>query len=308
MANSDMLRGVFAPIITPFDDDENVLMGHLKENIEKYNETDLKGFMPLGSNGEFQGLTEKESLEILETVCRTKARGRTIVAGCGRESAYRTVEFIKQAADCGMDMAFVLPPHYFKDKMTDEALRAYFTAVADRSPVPVVVYNAPKFASGILISVELIESLAPHPNIIAMKNSSMHPNADYMQAIGRVPGFFLIAGNIKTFFPGLCDGAVGGVLSTASYLPEYCCRLYDLFVGGEADRAAELHAFLNALSSATIGPYGVAGVKLGMDIRGFYGGRTRLPLLPVPPDEQKRIEAHLKEAGIPAFTDGKFPA
>ena len=278
-----MLRGVFAPIITPFDENENVLMGRLKENIEKYNETDLKGYMPLGSNGEFQGLTENESLEILKTVCRTKKPGRTIVAGCGRESAFRTVEFIKQAADCGMDMAFVLPPHYFKDKMTDEALRAYFLAVADRSPVPIVVYNAPKFAAGLLVSVELIESLAPHPNIIAIKNSSMHPNAEYMKAIGKIPGFFLIAGNIKTFFPGLCDGAAGGVLSTASYLPEYCCRLYESFVSGDADKAAELHAFLNALSSATIGPYGVAGVKLGLDIRGFYGGRACPSCLCRPP-------------------------
>jgi 4-hydroxy-2-oxoglutarate aldolase len=307
MVSSDMLSGVFAPIITPFDEDENVLIGRLKENIEKYNETGLKGFMPLGSNGEYQGLTDEESLKILTAVCRTRAKGRTIVAGCGRESAYKTVEFIKQTADCGMDMAFVLPPSYFKDKMTDEALKAYFIAVADRSPVPVVVYNAPKFASGLLVSVELIESLSSHPNIIAMKNSSMHPNAEYMKAIGRVPGFYLIAGNIKTFFPGLCDGAVGGVLSTASYLPEYCCKLYDYFAGGETEKAAELHAFLNALSAATIGPYGVAGVKLGMDIRGFYGGRTRLPLLPVPPDERKRIEKHLGEAGIPRFTDGRFP-
>lgn len=301
MTNSDMLSGVFAPIVTPFDENEGVLINRLIENIEKYNQTDLKGYMPLGSNGEYQGLTDAESFEILEAVYRHKAKGKTIVAGCGRESAYKTIEFIKQAADFGMDMAFVLPPHYFADRMTDEALEAYYTSVADRSPVPIVIYNAPKFAFNIMISVRLMETLSAHPNIIAIKNSSMHPNAEYMKAIGKTPGFYLIAGNIKTFYPGLCEGAVGGVLSTASYLPEYCCRLYDYFKQGEHGKASELHTFLNALSSATIGPYGVAGVKLGLDIRGFYGGRTRLPLLPVPPDERERIRKHLTDAGIPKF-------
>ena len=298
MTNSEMLRGVFAPVITPFDENEGVLINCLIENIEKYNETDLKGYMPLGSNGEYQGLTDAESIQILSVVCRTKAKGKTIAAGCGRESAYMTSEFIKQASDCGMDMAFVLPPHYFADKMTDEALKAYYISVADDAPVPIVIYNAPKFAFNILISVELMEELSTHPNIIAMKNSSMHPNADYMNAVRKTTGFYLIAGNIKTFYPGLCEGAVGGVLSTASFLPEYCCRLYDHFIKGDQEKAAKLHTFLNTLSSSTIVPYGVACVKLWMDIRGMYGGRTRLPLLPVPPDERVRIEKHLQEAGI----------
>lgn len=301
MMKPDMLRGVFAPIVTPFDENEGVLFNRLIDNIEKYNETDLKGYMPLGSNGEFQGLTDEESFEILKAVHDHKAKDKTIVAGCGRESAYKTVEFIKQATEYGMDMAFVLPPHYFSDKMTDDALKAFYVNVADNSPIPIVVYNAPKFASNILISENLMMELSSHPNIMAMKNSSMHPNADYLKAIGSTPDFYLIAGNIKTFYPGIREGAIGGVLSTASYLPEYCCRLYDYYKEGAHDKAEELHTFLNKLSSATIGPHGVAGVKLGLDIRGFYGGLLRLPLLPVPPDERKRIAAHLKEAGIDKF-------
>ena len=121
-----------------------------------------------------KGLTDEESLKILTAVCRTRAKGRTIVAGCGRESAYKTVEFIKQTADCGMDMAFVLPPSYFKDKMTDEALKAYFIAVADRSPVPVVVYNAPKFASGLLVSVPLYVLRHRAPLLIGLHLAGVH--------------------------------------------------------------------------------------------------------------------------------------
>ena len=297
---SKLLHGVFAPVTTPFDGSEHILTAKLIENIEKYNETGLSGYMPLGSNGEFQGLTDEESFDILCEI-RRRSPSKTIVAGCGRESAYKTVEFIKKAADCGLDMAFVLPPHYFADRMTDDALSAYYTYVADRSPVPVVIYNAPKFASGILVSEPLLQQLALHPNIAAMKNSSPHPNADYIRCVKDVKDFCIIAGNIGSFYPGLCEGAAGGVLSTASYMPEYCCELYNCFVRGDHEKALTLHTFLNELSKATIGRHGVAGVKLGLDLRGFYGGRTRIPLLDIPEAEKKRIEEYFTEKGIVKF-------
>lgn len=297
---SELLHGVFAPITTPFDDSERILIAKLIENIEKYNDTGLSGYMPLGSNGEFKGLTDEESFDILCHIRRHSSH-KTIVAGCGRESAYKTVEFIKKAADCGLDMAFVLPPHYFADSMTDAALFLYYTYVADKSPVPVVIYNAPKFASGILISEQLLQKLAVHPNIAAMKNSSPHPNSGYIRSVEGVKDFCIIAGNISSFYPGLCEGAAGGVLSTASYMPEYCCELYKSFIRGDHDRASTLHAFLNELSAATVGRYGVAGVKLGLDLRGFYGGRTRIPLTAIPEDEKKRIKEHFAEKIIPPF-------
>ena len=301
MLYSDILKGVFAPITTPFDEDEHIEMIRLAENIEKYNQTCLKGYMPLGSNGEYMGLTDDESLLILREVYRRKAQGKIVVAGCGRESAYKTVEFIKRAVDCGLDMAFVLPPNYYADKMSEDALKHFYTAVADKSPVPIVIYNAPKFASGILITESLMHALSLHPNIAAMKNSSMYPNAGYIKMIGKNTDFCLIAGNIKTFFTGLCEGAVGGVLSTASYLPEYCCELYSRFMRSDMEGAAKLHNFLNGLSSATISPYGVAGVKAGLDIRGFHGGLTRIPLIPISEPEKIRIAEIFNKAGIAAF-------
>jgi 4-hydroxy-2-oxoglutarate aldolase len=299
--NKNSLKGVFAPITTPFDHNQGILLDKIISNIEKYNQTSLRGYMPLGSNGEFQGLTDDESVQILKTVCKYKSKDKTIVAGCGRESAYKTVEFIKKISDCGLDFAFILPPHYFVNKMNDEALELYYTYIADRSPVPIIIYNAPKFASGILISESLISTLSKHPNIVAMKNSSMHPTASYMRAIEPDQEFFLIAGNIKTFYEGLCHGAIGGVLSTATYMPEYCCELYDHYVNGRLKEAFDIHLFLNKLSSETIGLHGVAGVKLGMDIRGLYGGKVRLPLLSAPEHEVQRITRYFKDANIPSF-------
>lgn len=287
-------EGVFAPIVTPFKN-QRIEYGAFVDNIERYNTTGLRGYMPLGSNGEFQGLTDQEMLRLLSLIARHKTEDKIVVAGCGRESAYATVMFIEQAADYGLDYAFVLAPHYFIDRMTDEAIFAYYSYVADHSPVPIVIYNAPKFSSGYLLTPALMARLSTHPNIAAMKNSSMHENSDYIRHIPEGTSFSLIAGNIKTFYPGIRAGAKAGVLSTASYLPEYCCKLYSLVREGNIEEAERLHDWLNKISADTIGRHGVAGVKLGMRLRGYCGGELRLPLLPVPPEEEARIAAYFLE-------------
>jgi 4-hydroxy-2-oxoglutarate aldolase len=293
----EKLSGVFAPIVTPFFNEE-IIYKELKNNIKKYNRTDLKGYMPLGSNGEYQGLTEKESLKILDIIATEKAADKIIVAGCGRESAKASLDFIKKAASVGLDFAFILTPHYFEKEMTDEALFKYFTYIADSSPVPVVIYNAPKFAFNLLISTELMQKLAIHPNIIAMKNSSLFPTNDYKKYIPENSDFYLIAGNIKTFYSGLKSGAIGAVLSTASYLPEYCCRLYQLFITKKYEEAEKLSNFLITLSDNTVGRFSVPGVKFGMKYRGLFGGQPRLPLLPLKPEEKKQITEYFKKHNI----------
>jgi 4-hydroxy-2-oxoglutarate aldolase len=297
MFNTQTLCGVFAPIVTPFDVDEEILMEDIASNIMFYNQTGLRGYMPLGSNGEFQGLTDDESLQVLNTVYKYKANNKIIVGGCGRESAYKTIELIKKTADCGLDLAFILPPHYFLSKMDDESLFRYYVQIADRSPIPIVIYNAPKFAGGLNLSPELIKQLSQHSNIVAMKNSSNTPNNIYIQAT-RGMDFCIIAGNIATFYSGLCEGAIGGVLSTASYLPEYCCYLYESFCSGDLEIAEKLHSLLNELSAATIGPLGIAGVKLGMELRGLMGGHVRLPLLDVTAGDRKKVESYFKKVGL----------
>lgn len=296
------LSGVYAPITTPFDPaDSTVVLPHLTENIRAYNATRLKGYMPLGSNGEFQGLTDDESFRVLETVKKHSAPEKIIIAGCGRESAFKTVDFIKQAKYCGLDLAFILPPHYYAGFMTEDLLESYYLEVAERSPTPIVIYNAPKFASDILLEPELIARLSVHPNIIAMKNSSLKANSEYMAALPPGGDFVIIAGNIKTFFTGLEAGAVGGVLSTATYMPDFCCELYELYMSGDLAGAGALSERLNRISSATIGPHGVAGVKYGMELRGLYGGPTRNPLKPLDDAERERIRDYFIREGIKAL-------
>lgn len=297
MFDMTKLHGVFAPIVTPFDENEEIILSDIIYNIKHYNKTNLRGYMPLGSNGEFQGLTDEESFNVLKAVCRNKSEDKVIVGGCGRESAYKTVEFIKKVADCGLDLAFILPPHYFLSKITEKGILDYYIKVADKSSIPIVIYNAPKFSSGLNLSPDLIKIMAQHSNIVAIKNSSSTPNSEYVLATSDQE-FSVIAGNIQTFYQGLCDGAVGGVLSSASVFPEYCCRIYELFKLGDLESALKLHSFLNNISVNTVGSLGVSGIKAGMTIRGLKGGHVRLPLIDVTIDEYNNIKTWFEKVKI----------
>ena len=290
-------RGVFAPIVTVFDENERICPELIAENIRIYNSTGLAGYMPLGSNGEFQGLTEEEALLVLKTVVREAASDKIIVGGCGRESVGKTVEFIRKVADCGLDYAFLLPPHYFAKQMSDAALLRFFLAVADASPIPIVLYTAPKFTGGVGISPSLAALLARHENIVALKNSSMAPNREYLQAVDGLD-FEIIAGNIGNFYTGLLEGCTSGVLSTASYMPELCVSLFELVEKGEFGKAEALSAKLQTISSKTAGSLAVAGVKCAMDVRGLHGGHVRLPLLDLTEAEKGRFAAVFEECEV----------
>lgn len=293
----EQLNGIFAPIVTPFDMKEQICYEAIRDNIQHYNATELRGYMPLGSNGEFQGLSDEESIRVLEVVCRYKAGDKVVVGGCGRESAYKTVEVIKKIADYGLDLAFILPPHYFIQQMTEEHLYRYYNRIADQSPIPIVIYNAPKFSCGLQVHPSLAAKLSKHENIVALKNSSPTRDKDYIEA-SKGMGFGVLAGNISKLYPGLVDGVIGGVISTASYLPEYCCELFQKFRSGEIKEAEKMHKFLSSLSAAGIGPMGVPGVKLGMTIRGLMGGHVRNPLIDASSEQRSAIRRLFDENGI----------
>jgi 4-hydroxy-2-oxoglutarate aldolase len=299
MKNSyrESLSGVFPPNMTCFLDEE-VAYGKIRENIERYNETPVKGFFPLGSNGEFRSLTDEESLKIVDVYRRHKGKGKVLMVGAARESLKATVEFIKKVADKGADFATILPPHYFVNFMTEDALIRYFTMAADASPIPIMVYNAPKFAAGLILGPRLIAAVAQHPRIAGLKDTSKEDIAQYVNAVPPGADFWVLAGTIEKFYKGLLVGAIGGVLSIANYLPEMCCELHALHVAGKKEEAEKLDARARALSANAAGKAGVAGVKAAMDVRGYFGGDPRLPLLPLGEKEKSELRAALAQEGL----------
>ena len=219
------------------------------------------------------------------------------MVGAGRESSYATVEFAKRVADEGADFVTLLTPFYFKSKMTDDAMIAFYTYVADRCPVPVLIYNCPKFAGGLLISPGVISRLADHPNIVGMKDTSGEPIESYTEAV-RGKEFNVLAGTINKYNEALRAGGIGGVLSAANFLPQECCEIQKLFESGKKDEAAELCANIKALTASCGGKLGIPGTKACMTLMGFKGGYPRIPLSPITDEEIAGIRAEMIKAGI----------
>lgn len=255
----------------------------------KYNALSLGGYMILGGNGEYLGLTPLESRMVVETICRSNTKDRTIVVGVGRESAEATIDFIKSIADLEVDIASIITPFYFSKYMEDENLIAYFTKIADASPLPILIYNSPVYASGIEMSVEAIASLSKHDNIVGMKNSSNKHICDYIKAIQDKDDFSFHSGKAVRVLDDLSQGAVGATLSMAIYKPDLCSQLYEAFTDGHIKKANEINVMIKSLNEKGPSQYGVAGVKYAMDIQGYYGGDPRLPLLPLSKDGQELL-------------------
>ncbi|HYA49229.1 MAG TPA: dihydrodipicolinate synthase family protein, partial [Burkholderiales bacterium] len=163
-------EGVYAALTTPFAGDE-VSAEKMRENVTKYNRTGLAGYLVLGSTGESVLIDDDESERLVEAVLAAAAPGRRILVGTARESTRATIGFTARAARQGVAAVLVRPPSYYKTKMTREALKHHFLAVAEASPVPVIIYNMPQ-NTGISLEPRLILELAPHRNIAGLKESS----------------------------------------------------------------------------------------------------------------------------------------
>lgn len=288
------LSGIFAPITTPFVDEE-VAIDQLKDNMRKYRNTPLAGFFALGSNGESKSLTEEEKLKVLEVVIQEKAEHQLVMAGTGYESTRQTMGFSKKAASLGADFVSILTPSYFKRGLTDEAMIGYYTDVAEAVPVPVLIYNAPGF-TGMTVSPKVIEKISQHPNIQGMKDTSPADIGRYLEVCG--DDFDVLSGTINTLFPGLTLGASGGVVSLANAFPQPCCELFERFKDGDMEEARKLHYRLFRLNHSVSGSFGVAGVKYAMEVAGYYGGAPRLPLLPLKDDAKASMEEAIAKAGL----------
>ena len=291
--SKEKLSGVFAPVVTPFDNDE-VRYDWLRENLEKLGETELKGYLALGSNGEFMSLTREEQIEVLKVFAKYKGN-KIVMAGTARESTRETVEFSCQVADMGVDFVSILTPHYFAKRTTDDVLIRYYTEVADNVPIPVLLYNAPGFTGGVQISPQTVLELSKHANIAGMKDSSPAGPARFLNILDASEDFHVLAGSANFFYPSLHLGAIGGILSLANSFPDICCELYHLYIKGRYNEARMLHFRIARLNTAVSGTYGVPGVKAAMNITGFRGGEPRHPLKPISDDAMKIIHDKILE-------------
>jgi len=290
------LRGIFPPLPTPFEN-ARLATRRLQENIEKLADTGLAGYLVLGSNGEAPYLSEAEKIEIIRAARAAVPMEKLLLVGTGMESTALTTVFTIRAAELGADAALVLPPFFYPEQMTAEALRRHFETIADASPIPILLYNVPKFTH-LSIPVEVIIRLARHENIIGLKDSS--GNLGQLAALHEhaSENFRVMFGTDGVLLGGLVHGLQGGILALANVAPRECVEMLRAVEEEELFVARTLMQRIAPVGRAATARYGVPGLKAMLDALGYYGGDPRLPLLPVSPEVRAELKSMLETAGL----------
>jgi 4-hydroxy-2-oxoglutarate aldolase len=347
-----LLEGIFAPVTTCFYPDGRPYWRKLEANMDHYSRTAMSGMVVLGSTGEAVMLSDDESREALRVARGATSAEKVLVAGVGRESVLETLRLADYAAELGYDVILVRTPHYYRKQMRNREMLTYYQAVADRSPLPVMLYSIPS-CTGYDLPIEVVVDLADHPNIIGMKDSSgnveriaelvkstrsarkrtvpvttvfaavtsrmLAPQrsaatfvpagnlATGMAAVAvaqpsvplktrsREVGFQLLCGSAQTLYASLEAGATGGILAFATFAPQACGEIYSAWAEKDADLAMEKQQRIVPAGTEIGSRMGIPGVKYALDVNGYFGGRPRMPLLPLNADEQRVVDELLMD-------------
>jgi len=284
------LAGIFPPITTPFQGPIGpIAPERFQHNVTRLLGEGVDGIVVSGSTGEAPLLDAAEQREVVELARAVMKDGAWLIAGTGGESTLETVKLSQAAAEAGADAVLVRPPSYYAAALSPASLAVHFLSVADASPVPVLIYNIPKYTH-IALAPSLLQQLASHERIIGVKDSSGDPNsvAAYREA---VPGWAVLVGGASLLLTALELGCQGGIIGVACYAPGLCVQLVREFAHGNRTAAAALQERITPLDKEIVGKLGPAGVKAAMDAVGLYGGPVRAPLTPLSDADRGRVSA-----------------
>ena len=257
----------------------------------------MDGYVIGGSNGEFAYLTIDERFQVVKAVNEGLPPDRKLIAGAGMESTRATIELTHRMADAGADAVLVITPHYFTGKMTADALEHHYLEVAEASPLPILLYSVPA-NTGLNLPVEAVFRLAPHQNIIGMKDSGGDITRIGHLVKNTPDDFSMFAGSGGFYLGALAVGVVGLVGALANIAAPEIAKMVDHFHHGQLNKARDIQLRLIAPNYAVTSQYGVAGLKSAMEMMGFYGGPVRSPLLPLSDDEKSELRRILTEAEL----------
>lgn len=284
------LQGIFPALTSSFDHEGKLYKAKVFHNVERLNQIALAGYAVCGSTGETPLLSVEERLQLMAWVKEASAEGKTLIAGVGAESVHETVKVANCAADIGYQAALVLTPFYYRNQMhRPETQALFFRSVADRSRLPVLIYNIPQ-VTGYDLPVDTIAELSHHPNIAGMKDSS--GNLEKMNEVVRAakPGFQALSGSGAGFWEALRVGASGAILAIANALPYACVTIWEAFRTRQEDAGHDWQSRITPAARLIAAKYGIPGLKYAMDLNGYYGGSPRLPFVPPSPEARAEIE------------------
>jgi len=285
------LQSVFPPMPTPFKDGE-VDVAAIRSNVRKWIAAGLGGVLTVGTNGEAALLDDDEADRVIEAARQEVPPDRVLLAGTGHESTRATIAAARRAAAAGADAVLVKTPSVYRAHVTVTGLVSHYTAVADASPVPVLLYNFPG-STGVNLAPDTVARLAAHPNIVGMKETSTD-GAQFADLSAAVPeGFTVLCGAAPGVFAALCAGARGAIIAVSALLPSVCLDLLSHVRAGRYDEARALQRRITPLGRAVTTMYGIPGLKTALDLSGYCGGEPRPPLGPLSDDAVEKIRTLL---------------
>jgi 4-hydroxy-2-oxoglutarate aldolase len=251
----------------------------------------------MGSNGEYALMDTDEKLRLIDAGASAVNGRKLVLAGTGVESTRGTIKLTRAAAEMGVDYALVVTPHYYRPRYDANAFRQHYLAVAEASPIPIIIYIMTAY-TGVDLPSSVVADLSTHPNIAGVKDSAGNAVKFAEMVSNSAEDFAVLAGSANFLYPALCLGAKGGILALADVAPAQCAELRDLYLQGnhEAARAAQFN--LLAPNAAVTTRFGIGGLKAAMEMIGLATSDPRPPLLPATTGERQEIRQILEQAGI----------
>lgn len=273
--------GVYVPTVAFFTgDDQEVDIATVEKHAAYLANTGIAGIVVQGSNGEAVHLDRDERKAITAATRRAlDAHGQEsmpVIVGCGAQSTRETIQHCKDAAEASGDYALVLPPCYYKSAVSNEALLDHFRAVADASPVPLLIYNYPGASSGVDLSSDDILALSQHPNIVGTKLTCGNTGKLARIAAQAKSGFMTFGGSADFTLQTLIAGGHGVIAGTANLIPRACVRVMELYESGQVVEAQKLQAVVARADWVAI-KGGFVAVKSALQSYRGYGGLPRRP-------------------------------
>jgi 4-hydroxy-2-oxoglutarate aldolase len=293
------LSGVFIPAVTPFQEGSGDLdLPAFQANLRSWSRHPIQGIVIAGTTGEAVLLDEEERMALVAAARDVLPPRILLTVGTGLESTRATVRLTRRVADAGAQAVLVQPPAYYKGAMTPEALREHYLAVAEASPVPVIVYQAPLRMSTLDFPTGLVAELSNHGNIVGIKDSrgKLDLVGDLVEQCQQ--GFQVLVGSGALLYPAMEVGAVGGIVAVANMAPGPSGELFQAFTGGRSAEAGRLQQQIGPVHNEIVGTVGVPGVKAALDLLGLAGGPPRPPIRPISEKGREEVRAVLDRGGL----------
>jgi 4-hydroxy-2-oxoglutarate aldolase len=290
-------EGLMVPITTPFDratgDVAPVL---LRDNARAVLDAGASGIVAAGSTGEASMLSDEEFGQVVEWLRDVVADDRWLIAGAGRESTRASVAACHQAAEHGADGVLVRAPSYYGPVFTQASLIDHFRAIADESPIPVILYNFPRYTH-VPLTEQLVAALARHENIWGAKDSAGDLK-NFVAFREAAPEWAMFIGPGALYYPALELGAAGAIAAVGCFAAAQTAHIGRAYAAGDSPRAGAAQEVVAPLHRTIVGELGVPGIKAAMDVVGLAGGPPRPPIPPLAGKARDRVRALLKEAQL----------